>query len=224
MFKHISVSVGALLLLCACGGGGGGSTSSSTGSTGSSTVSPADINLSKAIEEGAIEGYSDTASIEDQYLAVINYFRSLPIKCADQRAIQGPSGALTWNPNLAAAALEHSQDMNASGHYGHIGSGTGWDITGSFVGHASSFEERIERNGYTGSLKGENIAKNESKPNPAPQDFWLTVMEGWIQSHTGHCSNIMEPRFEDFGMAEVRGDVNATGWYTTYWTQNFGGS
>lgn len=204
-----------VLSLITNGCDGSGSSSDSTGA--------AVVDSSFSIDLSKVSGYNSSDPIEDQYLAVINYLRSQHLKCNDHLGIEGPSTPLTWNADLAAAALEHSQDMNISGHYGHTGSGTPSDITGTHVGHASSFSERINYNGYSGNTTGENIANSASKPNPVPSDYWVTVMEGWMKSTSGHCSNIMHPNFEDFGMAEVRADVNATGWYLTYWTQNFGG-
>ena len=199
-----------VLSLIMHGCGGGGNDSRDSGGTGV-------VGNSFSIDLNKVSGYNSSDPIEDQYLAVINYLRSQHLKCNDHLGIEGPSAPLTWNADLADAALEHSQDMNISGHYGHIGSGTPSDITGTYVGHASTFTERIIYNGYGGNTTGENIANVTS--NSIPNDYWVTVMEEWMKSTSGHCSNIMHPSFEDFGMAEVRADGNAT-----YWTQNFGGS
>ena len=210
-YRDFLLMIALSLIASGCGG-------SSNNSTGAAVV-----DSSFSIDLNKVSGYNSSDPIEDQYLAVINYLRSQHLKCNDHLGIEGPSAPLTWNADLAAAALEHSRDMNISGHYGHTGSATSSDITGTHVGHASTFSERITYNGYSGNTTGENIANSASKPNPVPNDYWVRVIEGWMKSTSGHCSNIMYPDFEDFGMAEVRADVNATGWYLTYWTQNFGG-
>ncbi|WP_295421617.1 CAP domain-containing protein [Sulfurovum sp.] len=216
--KKIGLYSLVCLVLIGCGGGG----SPATGGT----IDPSDINLTKDIQDGKVSGYNSNDSIEDQYLAVINYVRSLKVKCNDPAAITGPSGKdMYWNPLLEDAAEEHSEDMKLSDHYAHDGSGTSNDITGQTFtpARASKFNERISRNGYTGAMTAENIAMSASKPGKQPANYWIKVMEGWMKSDHGHCSNIMNPQLTEFGMFESRADVNATGWYKVYWTQDFGG-
>ncbi len=232
-----------VLALVACGGGSGGSGGSGSGGSGSSgssgssgTIDPEDINLTKDVQDEKIPNYDSTDPIEDQYLAVINYLRSLAIKCNDVAAFTGSSDALVWSDQLEAAANEHSNDMNTSGHYAHNGSNTASDITGNALGHASSPKDRVDATGYTW-YAGENIARLQSyyetaagKPRgytPVNNDTWIIVMEGWINSTDGHCSNIMNPSAKSFGMSEVgsRMDTNATDTiYSTYWVQEFGGN
>jgi len=209
-----------------CGGGGSSSSPSSGNPSASGSMNPSDLNLKKDIQDGKVSGYDSNDPIEDQYLAVINYFRSLKITCNDPSAISGPSGKdMNWNTFLADAAEEHSEDMKLSDHYAHDGSGTSNDITGQTYSpaRASKFYERIKRNNYNGSLTAENIAMSASKPEKQPADYWIKVMEGWMKSTHGHCSNIMNPKLTEFGMFESRADVNGTGWYKIYWTQDFGG-
>jgi len=224
---------------------GDGGTSASTAQTDSSTsivsdndtnikiISPSEINLTKAIQEGNIIGYDATDPVEDQYLAVINYLRSLKVKCNDSEGFEGPVGSdLEWNALLENAAKEHSQDMLLSEHYGHEGSGTAFDITGQAIDPVSQSTpfERMIYNGYDYSTASENIAMTAKYPN-LESDAWITTMEAWMKSDTGHCSNIMNPNFTDFGMYESRGTSDFTfsdGVTRTspvaYWTQNFGKS
>ncbi len=184
------------------------------------------FNLAKDIKDGKIGGYNKNDPIEDQYLAVINYFRSLKIECNDPFAITGPSGKdMTWNTFLADAAQEHSEDMKLSVWYDHNGSGTINDITGQTLTpvRPSTFSQRIKRNGYNGSFVAENIAMVKAKPAAPSVNTWLKVMEGWIKSTSGHCSNIMNPDLTEFGMHESRAAVDVNGWHKVYWTQDFGG-
>ena len=58
---------------------------------------------------------------------------------------------------------------------------------------------------------GENIAVGQRDPEE--------VVSGWLESD-GHCSNIMNPSFEDLGVGAA---IGATDWGEgIYWTQNFG--
>ncbi len=66
----------------------------------------------------------------------------------------------------------------------------------------SSFKDRIEREQYTWSAAGENIAAGYRTVS--------SVMNGWLAS-PGHCKNIMSPNFTEFGAAESN----------YYWTQVF---
>ncbi len=223
------------LFLIGCGGGGT--------TTSSSVPSPAatfdgllakDLNLTKDINDGELV-IDNNDSIKDQYLTVINYLRSLKIKCNDSHAEEGPSSVVEWNQLLAYAAKEHSEDYNSSGIYNrdHSGSGTVSDITANGSGIGSTPAKRVEHQGYIGS-SGENQARYVSyyKTGSKPSNFiaiydntWLSVMEGWMKSKSGHCSNIMNPLFEDFGMHEAGIYVEDNGTHTlhsTYWTQEFG--
>jgi len=178
------------------------------------------------IDVTKIDGYNVNDPIEDQYLAVINYLRGLRIKCDDPDALEGPVGVdLAWNTLLADAAQEHSNDMQATGIFAHDGSGTATDITGQTFNPTrnSTPFERMRYHGYNYHTAGENIAFRASSPT-LPTDAWVSAFEGLMKSHTGHCSNIMNPDFKDFGMAETKGEYdfgNVIG-EAGYWTQNFG--
>lgn len=66
----------------------------------------------------------------------------------------------------------------------------------------SSPVQRIDREGYSWSALGENVAFGYRNV--------ASVMAGWLAS-PGHCSNIMNPNFTQLGAAEV----------DYYWTQVF---
>ena len=210
----------ALFFVAGCGGGGG-----STQGDGDGGTVP-DINLSKAIQQGEIPGYDETDPIKDQYLAVINYIRSLSIVCNDSSKAQGPSDPLQWDNNLFMAAKEHSEDMLMTGHYSHDGSGTQYDLTASDLGlsRGSHFDERIVHNGFQGNIKAENIAMMKLQNIQPSGKEWLSAMEGWIKSTHGHCSNIMSKQIKYFGMYEAKSQTpDANGTIYIYWTQDFGG-
>ena len=230
--KNLVFLVFAIVLL-GCGG------SSSGGAGGSGTINPSDINISKDILNGKILDYDSADPIKNQYLAVVNHLRQQKIKCNDSSAKTGPSPELESNELLESAAKEHSDDYNASGIYNrdHSGSGTVSDLTSVAwnLGRGSTPKERVEYNGYNG-ISGENQAKLTSyyAKGRMPANFeavqdntWIYVMQSWMKSGTGHCSNIMNASFEDFGMHESGVHIEDNGTHilhTTYWTQEFGKS
>ena len=237
-FRIVSI-VFASLVIVGCGGSGAGGSGGAGGAGGSGTISPSDINISQDILNGKISDYSSADPIKNQYLSVVNHLRRQKIKCNDNSAKTGPSPELESNALLERAAKEHSDDYSASGRYNrdHFGSGTASDLTSVAwnLNGGSTPQQRVEYNGYDG-ISGDNqamlmsyYAKGRKPANfEAVQDnTWIYVMQGWMKSRTGHCSNIMNASFEDFGMHEsgVRIEDNGTHiLHTTYWTQEFGKS
>jgi len=239
--KKIGLYCVVCLLLIGCGGGGAStSTSVSSPNVDENTdtfngLLVKDLNLTKDISDRKLViNHGD--SIKDQYLTVINYLRDLKIKCNDSRAEEGPVSSIIWDELLAAAAEEHSNDMNTSGDYSHDGSGTASDTTGQALTPAkkSTPAERVAAAGYAGQA-GENIAiqvrdytNAGGKPvnfQPVDSDTWISIMEEWMKSKKGHCSNIMNPANKSFGMHESGSRVDDNGThtlYSTYWTQEFG--
>jgi len=145
-------------------------------------------------------------------LQAINAARAVARDCNDGLGVVGPSRELRWNNELYASAYEHSSDLAQSNTFSHSGSGTKYDITGMNNGERKSqFFERIESNGYANYyILGENIAGGQSDINEA--------MEDWLDS-PAHCTNIMNDKFEEVGIAVVIDDNSDFG---IYWTQNFG--
>ncbi|MFB7052177.1 CAP domain-containing protein [Streptomyces vinaceus] len=109
-----------------------------------------------------------------------------------ERAKVGCS-ALTVNPELTAAALNHSQDMASHSTMSHTGS------DGSDPG------ERITRSGFNWMTYGENVAYGYSTPEQ--------VMTGWMNS-PGHRENILNCAFKEIGVGLAQPN--------SYWTQDFG--
>ena len=169
-------------------------------------------------EDGVTTSFTDDASLESALkipnstiLEAINVARAERRNCYDGRGVVGPSSALTWSSELYASAYEHSSDLAKSDTFSHIGSGTKTDVTGSNIGRASKFNERIRANGYIGySIIGENIAGGQSSIESA--------LKAWLES-PAHCRNIMEAEFLEIGVAVF---VNPDSKYGIYWTQNFG--
>jgi len=178
--------------------------------------------------------YSSTtehdSSDEQVYLDAINTARSIgrdcgrvtgeyadgtPIKEYDGTDIYLATDPLVWNESLSDAAYEHSQDLANSNTFSHDGSYTGFDLTAITLGldRGSYFIERIVNNGYTGTVKGENIAAGTYF------DTAQEAIDAWLNSPP-HCANLMDPNFTDVGMSHA---YSSSSTYSHYWTQNFGG-
>ena len=158
------------------------------------------------------QDYSNTTTdtIKDDFLNAINDARAHDQDCGTEGVFSATT-ALTWSDELYNAAYEHSKDMAESNTFDHDGSGTATDITAidNSLSRGSYPNERVEYNGYTYSITGENIA--------AGQTTLDEVIAGWLESD-GHCANLMNPDYENVGMAYYKKDGST---YTHYWTQNF---
>ncbi len=118
----------------------------------------------------------------------MNSARAAGAICGAQR--MPPVPPLELEAKLQRAATGHSQDMADHGKMKHVGS------------DGSSPAVRITREGYKWWTWGENVAYGYRSV--------ASVMAGWLSSE-GHCKNIMNPDFTEFGAAEVN----------YYWTQVF---
>ncbi|QQL50768.1 CAP domain-containing protein [Mucilaginibacter ginkgonis] len=90
--------------------------------------------------------------------------------------------ALTWNDQLAAAALAHSNEMNTKNYFSH----------NSFDG--STFDTRVTAAGYKWMAVGENIAAGQTSEQE--------VFTAWLNSE-GHCKNMMSASFKEMGAARA---------------------
>ena len=75
------------------------------------------------------------------------------------------------------------------------------DPTGRTVGN------RATESGYRWRVVGENLAAGQGSLGEA--------MRGWLLS-TGHCANLIDERFTEFGIARVN-TTNPADVYGTYW-------
>ncbi|MBP7843167.1 hypothetical protein KA017_04145 [Candidatus Woesebacteria bacterium] len=108
-------------------------------------------------------------------------------------------GALTYNSQLSSAAVAKAQNMFSEGYWAHT-SPTGrepWDF--------------IKNSGYSYKVAGENLARDF--------DSTVPMVDAWMNSPT-HRANIMNPRYQDIGVAVVDGLLN--GVETTLVVQMFG--
>lgn len=114
-----------------------------------------------------------------------------------ERAAHGLK-SLSYDSDLAAAALLHSQDMGSRDYFSHD------SLDGT------KFYERILDEGYNYNLCGENIAAGASTPED--------VVDTWMNS-PGHRANILNPDYCDIGVGYALSPGSS---YNHYWTQDFG--
>jgi uncharacterized protein YkwD len=137
----------------------------------------------------------DIPVLRAQLLELVNAARSQPRRCGELpfRA----AGPVRYSDSLTKAAVIHAADMAQRDSLDHAGS------DGSNPG------ERLTRVGYRWKISGENLALG--------YDAVETVVHGWLDS-PAHCENIMEPRFEEMGLAFAIGPGPQA---PVYWVQNF---
>lgn len=132
---------------------------------------------------------------DKQMLTQVNIARSQPRDCS---SVNYPAVApLAWHCTLDDVAYAHSRDMGDYNFFSHTGS------DGLAVG------DRVRNAGYDWSAVGENIA--------AGQQTIDIVMATWLDS-PGHCANIMDSAYKEFGAASY--SVYGSD-YPLYWTQVF---
>jgi uncharacterized protein YkwD len=188
----IALLTAAVTFIAACGGGGGGSGGGSTASSSTSTSTgnvPAENVVVPPEDSCAIAGFAATM------LAAVNAARATARYCGSTWYSAAP--ALAWNTKLTQAAAVHSHDMAANSFLSHTGS------------NGSTLVNRVDATGYVAIAWGENISGGSATVD--------AVMAGWLAS-AGHCANIMNSTFRDFGAACARNDAAA---YQRYWTQDF---
>lgn len=185
----------ALVALQACGGGGGdNATASDAAAVGTPAPGPA------AAPGPAPSGADITcglANFNAEALQLINERRAAGATCGARGAF-APAPALAWQTQLTSAAYGHSRDMADQNYFSHD----------SLDGRTMA--TRVTATGYGWSSLGENIA--------AGQPDVSAVIAAWMGSD-GHCANIMNPRFTEFGLACARNDASR---YRIYWTLDLG--
>lgn len=126
----------------------------------------------------------------------INALRAAGASCGSRGAF-APAAPLRWSALLAQAAAAHSQDMASADYFSHTSA------------DGRSMNDRVTATGYAWSSLGENIAAGYASVD--------AVLAGWMASD-GHCANLMNPGFDEVGLACVAGGSASR--YPSYWTQN----
>lgn len=136
------------------------------------------------------------SDIRKNSIALVNKARSISRLCGTE-SFQSASPVI-WNEKLQAIAEKHAKDMADNDFFSHTGS------DGSKIG------ERAAAQDYNWIIVGENIFGGVENSQQA--------VAGWLES-PGHCENIMNPDFEEMGIACIK---NSETTYGTYWVQVFG--
>ncbi|MCB0549798.1 MAG: CAP domain-containing protein [Phaeodactylibacter sp.] len=120
--------------------------------------------------------------LSGQMLMEVNALRERGCRCGSRW--MPPVPPLSWNNQLARAALRHANDMNKNNFFDHRGS------------DGSAMSERISDTGYAWRAVAENIAWGH--PDVA------AVVQGWKNS-PGHCENMMSGEYKEIGAARAGG-------------------
>lgn len=137
-----------------------------------------------------------TDSFRDTMVAMVNDSRLAARQCGTKDA---PAvGVVSWNDQLASAALSHANDMISFNFFDHDGS------------DGLSVADRADTAGYNWRAIGENIAAGQQEIDE--------VHTGWLES-AGHCRNIMNALYTEIGAACVNSDDTDFG---SYWVVVFG--
>jgi uncharacterized protein YkwD len=126
-------------------------------------------------------------------LQLVNEVRATGTHCGAKSF--GPAPPLQRSGTLDSVASQHAVDMARHDYFEHV----------DFSGRSPA--DRVRASGYREILVGENIAYG-----PASAD---EAVAGWLHS-TGHCENIMDPRFVEMGLAVAPGQGAKLG---LYWDQ-----
>ncbi len=178
-------------LLAACGGGGDGTSASDPASaTAPGAAGGIDPAMAEATATCGLKDFAASA------LERINALRASGASCGSRGAF-APALPLRWNALLTRAAAAHTADMAANDYFSHTSA------------DGRSMVDRVDATGYAWSSLGENIAAGYATVD--------SVIDGWIHSD-GHCANLMNPAFDEVGLACVAGAAGSR--YGRYWTQD----
>jgi uncharacterized protein YkwD len=198
----IAPALALLVLLQGCGGGGNDQDNNATSAapvapaaSSSAARPPSDPTPPATTNPSDIT--CGLANFEADALRIVNQYRAAGASCGSRGSF-APTAALTINAKLTSAAYAHSSDMAANDYFSHDSQ------------DGRSMVDRINATGYAWSTVGENIAAGYFSVQSA--------VDGWMASD-GHCANLMNPRFTEFGLACAR---NTASTYRIYWTQDLG--
>ncbi len=135
---------------------------------------------------------ADDDAFRQAMVAAVNAARRRAPACGGEP--MEPVPGLDWSPALGAAAQAHARDMAAN----------------DFLDHAGSDGRRVDRRasdaGYEWRAIGENVGAGARDVAQAV-DHWL--------GSPGHCRNLLNGDYSEFGAACARAPDSR---YGTYWT------
>lgn len=162
-------------------------------------------NETSETEEEAKEDAPKVSKLAWEEFQLLNDLRAQGFTCpavgnAAAKTYAPNSEKLRFDCNLWKASRAHSEDMAKNNYFSHMSQGDG-----------TSPGDRATEKGYEWTAIGENIAAGGAKAEQ--------TLEQWKTSTSGHCDNMMNPRFKDVAIGYAF-DQSAT--YKHYWTEKFG--
>lgn len=133
------------------------------------------------------------SSFDTDALRLINQYRAAGAVCGS-RGTFAAAAPLAPQAQLTRAAYDHSRDMADNNYFSHT------SRDGRTLG------TRVTAAGYSWSGVGENIAAGYGSVQQ--------TVDAWMASD-GHCANLMNAGFTQYGLACARNDAST---YRTYWT------
>lgn len=164
--------------------------------TGCTAQSPTATPLDRPRVAARADTDCGVRALREAVLREVNIARAKGMSCGGRHMPQAKP--LAWDAALASAATVHSSDMARRDYFAHAGP------EGGRVG------ARVTAAGYRWRSLGENIAGGDRSVD--------IVVRGWLDS-PGHCANIMNPEFNDIGVACAERPGTTWG---TYWTMVLG--
>jgi uncharacterized protein YkwD len=135
----------------------------------------------------------DEARVARRALELVNRARQSEQTCGTRTV--APADPLRLSAQLSAAAAGHAEDMSQHHYFEHRDPG----------GHTPA--DRVRATGYAERRVGENIAYGVLSTEDA--------IAGWLRS-PAHCENLMDPGFQEMGIAFAREHGGHAG---LYWVQ-----
>ncbi|WP_077036351.1 CAP domain-containing protein [Pelomonas sp. KK5] len=139
--------------------------------------------------------HADCQPAAEQALAAVNALRARAQVCGGQPMAAAPP--LRWNAMLAGSARLFADELAQRGVVTHEGQ------------VSRTLPARLRAAGYRVQRAGENIAAGE-------QDL-DDVLAQWLSS-PDHCANLMQPEFQDVGLACTDGGTR----YARFWVLHLG--
>jgi hypothetical protein len=133
-----------------------------------------------------VDGQNAAFPMSDDERALLRETNAYRLRCC--------RGPLLWDEKLAAAAKQHSEEMERLGYFSHT----------SPVGEYATLTRRTEKVKFKSKVIGENLARGEDPPEGIMQAF---------QDSPGHHRNLLVEGYTRVGIAK-KGE---------YWTVDFGG-
>jgi len=125
-----------------------------------------------------IETSTTTNINNDALLKLVNDIRLAGCNCGT--TVMPPVAAVSWNTNLATAAINQSKYMESINKMQHE------SANGTGVG------DRVTAAGYVWKAVGENVAQGQTSESQ--------VFNDWLKSE-GHCKNMMNANYKEVGAA-----------------------